>query len=239
MFVYLYSTDSSLVGPWALLLEFWLFGTDPDRNRALEETPRSWTDSCHRKPLRRRRTLRNPAQTQVWSKQVWLDTTFISQGSRLWGKLAVETWRVKTELITITILHIIITTASILNLSFKTIAPKILAYTKCINKHWKYTQIFAATKSSKNIGACLKYQQIYKILALLENSGGISKYWRFMKIQAESQNIGASWKLAGIQNLSGKVRRNCKIHAPHNIRWNSGGRWNLRVWWKFLRRSKN
>ncbi len=24
-----------------------VFGTDPDRNGALEETPRSWTDSCH------------------------------------------------------------------------------------------------------------------------------------------------------------------------------------------------
>ncbi len=34
---------------------------------------------CHRKPLRRMRTLRDPAQTQVWSKQVWLDITFISK----------------------------------------------------------------------------------------------------------------------------------------------------------------
>ncbi len=93
------------------------------------------------KPLRRTRSLRDPAQTQVWSEQVWLDTTFISQGSRSWGKLAVETWRVKTELIIITILHITTstTTTSILNLGFKTIAPKILAHTKCINKYWKYT----------------------------------------------------------------------------------------------------
>ncbi len=37
------------------------------------------------KPLRRTRTLRDPVQTQVWSEQVWLDTTFISQGSRSWG----------------------------------------------------------------------------------------------------------------------------------------------------------
>ncbi len=74
---------------------------------------------CRRKPLRRTRTLRDPAQTQVWSEQVWLDTTFISQGSRSWGKLAVETWRVKTELIVITILHITITTTSILNLRLK------------------------------------------------------------------------------------------------------------------------
>ncbi len=82
------------------------------------------------KPLRRTRSLRDPEQTQVWSEQVWLDTTFISQGSRSWGKLAVETWRVKTELIIITILHITITKTSILNLGFKTIAPKILAHPK-------------------------------------------------------------------------------------------------------------
>ncbi len=40
------------------------------------------------KTLRRMRTLCDPAQTQVWSEQVWLDTTFISQGSQSWGKLA-------------------------------------------------------------------------------------------------------------------------------------------------------
>ncbi len=114
------------------------------------------------KPLRRTRSLRDPAQTQVWSEQVWLDTTFISQGSRSWGsKLAVETWRVQTELIIITVLHITTTTTSILILGFKTIAPKILAHTKCINKYWKYTQIFAATKSSKII----KYWRLPKILA--------------------------------------------------------------------------
>ncbi len=64
------------------------------------------------------------------ANQVWMNTTFISQGLQSWGKLAVETWRVKTELIIITILHIIIITASILNLGFKTIVPKILAHTK-------------------------------------------------------------------------------------------------------------
>ncbi len=106
------------------------------------------------KPLRRTRTLRDPAQTQVWSEQVLLDTTFISQGSRWWGKLAVKTWRVKTELIKITILHIIITTTSILNLRLKTTAPKILVHTQCINKYWKYTQIFAAQNQAN-----------YKILA--------------------------------------------------------------------------
>jgi hypothetical protein len=108
-----------------------LFGTDPDRNGVLEETPRSWTDSYRwlshigiRAPCATRRKRRYEAN------KVWLNTTFISQGSQSWGKLAVETWRVKTELIIITILHVTTTTTSILNLGFKTIAPRILAHTK-------------------------------------------------------------------------------------------------------------
>ncbi len=56
------------------------------------------------------------------ANQVWMNTTLFSQGPQSWGKLAVETWRLKTELIIITILHIIIITTSILNLGFKTIA---------------------------------------------------------------------------------------------------------------------
>ncbi len=108
-----------------------LFGTDPDQNGVLEGTPRSWTDSYSwlshlgvRAPcatLRKRRYEAN---------QVWLNTIFISQGSQSRGKLAVETWRVKTELIIITILHIIIIITSILNLGFKTIAPKLFAHIK-------------------------------------------------------------------------------------------------------------
>ncbi len=68
-----------------------LFGTDLDRNRELEKPPGVELFPCRRKPLRCTRSLRDPAQTQVWSQQVWLNTTFISQGSRSWGKLAVET----------------------------------------------------------------------------------------------------------------------------------------------------
>ncbi len=53
---------------------------------------------------------------------------------------------VKTELIIITILHIIIITASILNLGFKTIAPKILAHkTAQIN-----TEVYTNICSNKN-----------------------------------------------------------------------------------------
>ncbi len=127
-----------------------LFGTDSDQNRIAWGNPQKWfSDSLPlllghvgvRAPYATRRKLRYEAN------QVWMNTTFILQGPQSWGKLAVETWRVKT--IIITILHIIIITTSILNLGFKTFAPKILAHTKCINKYWKYTQIFAATKSGK------------------------------------------------------------------------------------------
>ncbi len=65
-----------------------LFGTDPDRNRVTWETPSSEAIPFRQKPLRR---TRDPAQTQVWSEQVWLNTTFILQGSWSWDKLAVET----------------------------------------------------------------------------------------------------------------------------------------------------
>ncbi len=123
--------------------EHWVrvFGTDPDRNRVLEKPPPAELIPCRGKPLRRTRLLRDPAQTQVWSEQVWLNTTFILQGSRSWDKLAVK----------ITILHIIITTISILNLRSKKLRQEISAHTQCINKYWKYTQIFAVTKSSKII----------------------------------------------------------------------------------------
>jgi hypothetical protein len=123
-----------------------------DQNRITWGNPQKWfSDSLPlllghlgvRAPYATRRKLRYEAN------QVWMNTTFISQGPQSWRKLAVETWRVKTELIIITILHIIIITTSILNLGFTTFAPKILAHTKCINRYWKYTQIFAATKSSK------------------------------------------------------------------------------------------
>ncbi len=64
--------------------------TDTDRNRALEKPPAELIP-CRWKPLRRTRLLRNLPQTQVWREQVWLNTTFISQGSQSWDKLAVET----------------------------------------------------------------------------------------------------------------------------------------------------
>ncbi len=141
--------------------------------------------------------------------QVWMNTTFISQGPQSWGKLTVETWRVKTELIIITILHIIIITTSIWNQDFKTIAPKILAHKKCIKKYWKYTQIYAVTKSSKNllqkssnIGTCLKYSHMYKILALAQNIGGECMRQMF------AANVGGKcmWQML-VANVRGKCMR--------------------------------
>ncbi len=128
-----------------------VFGTDSDQNRITWGNPQKWcSDSLPflmghlgvGTPYATRRKL------QYEANQVWMNTTFISQGPQSSGKLAVKTWRVKTELIIITILHIIIVTTSILNLGFKTFAPKILAHTTCKNRYLKYTQIFAA-KSSK------------------------------------------------------------------------------------------
>ncbi len=110
------------------------------------------------------------------ANQVWMNTTFILQGLQSWGKLAVETWIVKTELIKITILHIIIIITSILNLGFKTIAPKILAHIKCINKYWKYTQIFAATKPNQAKLIAKNHQ----ILPLAQNIHTCIKYWRLL-----------------------------------------------------------
>ncbi len=76
-----------------------------------------------------------PGETQVWSESSVDERNLYSTRSAIIG-LAVETWRVKTKLIIITILHIIIITVSILNLGFKTIAPKILAHATCINRYW-------------------------------------------------------------------------------------------------------
>jgi hypothetical protein len=129
-----------------------VFGTDCDQDRITWGNPQKWcSDSLPflmghlgvRAPYATRHKLRYAAN------QVWMNTTFISQGPQSSGKLAVETWRVKTELIIITILHIIIITTSTLNLGFKIFAPKILAHTTCINRYWKYTQILAAKNQSK------------------------------------------------------------------------------------------
>jgi hypothetical protein len=84
-----------------------VFGTDPDWNGALEETPGSWTDSCRwLSHLGVCAPYATRLKRRYEANQVWLNTTFISQGSQSWGKLAIETWRVKTELIIITILTI-------------------------------------------------------------------------------------------------------------------------------------
>ncbi len=157
----------------------------PGQNRVTLKTPRRAAFVPLQEPVAVLAFYVPHTQTQVWSNtSVVVHNLYFARVTRSWCKLAVETWRVKTELIIITILHIIIATTSILNLSFKTIAPKILAHTKWINKYWKYTQYLQQQNQAKsrNFGACLKYQQIHKILALHENIGGIPKYWHFTKI---------------------------------------------------------
>ncbi len=61
------------------------------------------------------------------ASQVWLNATFYSTRSAVIG-LEVETWRVKTEIIIITILHIIIITTSILTLASNNCAKSIGAH---------------------------------------------------------------------------------------------------------------
>ncbi len=84
-----------------------MFGTDSDQNGMLEEIPRSgiWFLLLI-KPLRRMRTLYIYIYIYIYAarrkrkyeaNQVWMNTTFISQGPQSWGKLAVQTWRVKTD----------------------------------------------------------------------------------------------------------------------------------------------
>ncbi len=107
------------------------------------------------------------------------------------------------------------------------------------NKYWKYTQIFAVTKSSKsikywrlmkiladiqNICVSWNYWRIPKILADVQNIGGCPKYWRVSKILADVPNIGGCpkyWRmskiLAGAQNIGGcpKYWRVSKIWRPY------------------------
>ncbi len=77
----------------------YLFGTDCDQDRITWGNPQKWcSDSLPfsmgqlgvRAPYATRRKHRYEAN------QVWMNTTFISQGPQSSGKLAVETWRVKT-----------------------------------------------------------------------------------------------------------------------------------------------
>ncbi len=65
-----------------------------------------------------------PGKTPVWSESSVDEHNLYFARSAIIGYLAVETWRVKTELIIITILHIIIIITSILNLDFKNIYAK-------------------------------------------------------------------------------------------------------------------
>jgi hypothetical protein len=125
------------------------------------------------------RTLCYQAQTPVWSESSVDEHNLYFARSAIIGYLAVETWRVKTEFIIITILHIIIITISILNLDFKTFAQKILAHTTCINRYWKYTYTNICSKKSKQ-----------KLIAKIDKTH--CKNWA--ELTAKSSNSGACLK---------------------------------------------
>ena len=102
-------------------------------------------------------------------------------------------------------LHIIIITASILNLGFKTIAPKILAHTTCINRYRTeiHTNI-SSKKSSKTyckiklaeltanhkLIKCWRPPTIHKIIIYIKMSAPCAKCWR-PKCRRPMQNVGA------------------------------------------------
>ncbi len=99
----------------------YLFGTDCDQDKITWGNPQKWcSDSLPllNGPLRRTRSLCYQAQTPVWSESSVDEHNLYFARSAIIGYLAVKTWRVKTELVIITILHIIIITTSILNLDF-------------------------------------------------------------------------------------------------------------------------
>ncbi len=90
----------------------WLvFGTDWDQDRITWGSPQKWcSDSLPylKGHYRCTRSLCYQAQTPVWSESSVDEHNLNFARSAIIGYLAVETWRVKTELIIITILHIII-----------------------------------------------------------------------------------------------------------------------------------
>ena len=123
-------------------------------------------------------------------------------------------WRVKTELIIITILHIIIITTSILNLGSKTFAPKILAHTTCINGYWKYTQIFSSINQAKLIANSGK---TYRKNNWAELTTKIIKYWRLPKILLYTKMFASNQNVcAHPQNICAypKIFTYIKIFAP-------------------------
>ena len=130
------------------------------RMGCLRKSPEVEFDSYHwlshlgvRAPYAARRKHRYEAN------KVWMNTTFISQPA-----IAKPKGLLILILIIITILHIIITTTSILNLRLKQLRQKYWRILKCINKSWKYTQIFAATKTRQNLlQKIIKYWHLPKI----------------------------------------------------------------------------
>ncbi len=62
----------------------------PEQNRVTWETPSSVVFPLLQEPIGVLASYAPHVQMQVWSEQVWLNTTFIARGSRSWDKQAVE-----------------------------------------------------------------------------------------------------------------------------------------------------
>ncbi len=186
-------------------------------------------------PLRRTRTLYYLAQTPVWSESSVDEHNLYFARSAIIGYLVVETWWFKTELIIITILHIINITTSILNLGFKTFAPKILAHTSCINRYWKYTQILAAKNQSKtycknknwaeltakslNIGARLIIIYTQNVRFQSKVYAHISKYLRISKYSLPIKIYAHILKYLRIPQIFAYMK-NIRIHPKCSRSWN-------------------
>ncbi len=189
-----------------VLVCMYLFRTDWDQDRITWGNPQKWcSDSLPylKGHYRCTRSQCYQEQTPVWSKSSVDEHNLYFARPSIIGYLAVETWRVKTVLIIITILHIIIITTSILNLDLKTFAPKILAHTTCINRYWKYTQILAAKIKAKLIAK----------IELAELTAKIIKYWRLPTIIIYTQNIRLHQNICAHEKFAPM-----KYSRPWNIR---------------------
>ncbi len=76
------SSHSSRGDPCIVIKRNELFGTDPDRNGALEETPRNWTDSCR---WLNHLGVRAPYETR---RKRWLPLSLAEELSFRWCRLS-------------------------------------------------------------------------------------------------------------------------------------------------------
>ena len=126
---------------------------------------------------------------------------------------------------------VIIITTSILNLGFKTFAPKILAHTKCINRYWKYTQIFAA-KPRQNLlqktgktycenqaeptAKIIKHWRLPKILIYTKYSLPIKNVCAHLKISAHIKIFASNQNICAYLEISAHTQNIC-LHLKYSL----------------------